>query len=251
MPVSAKVYISIVSTAGAAAIAYAFFSSPWPESSNRFLVYFLLSLLAATLKLRLPGLTGTMSIGFVFVLLGIAQLTLFETMLMACAGVVVQCLWRAQRRPPLVQVGFSIAAVAVSLSIAAQGAQFVRMAWRGEAVSIIMAVAVCLYFAANSLLVSGVLSLVKQQPLPVIWQQCYLFAFPYYLLGAFIAGLTINSAREFGWRPSLLILPVMGLIFLFYRIYLARFTLQPAAMPANLPVGEHQVAQRLEIAVQS
>ena len=92
----------------------------------RFAAYFLLSLMAATLKLRLPGLTGTLSIGFVFVLLGISELTLAETMLMACAGVAVQCLWRAQRRPAAVQVLFSVSAVAVSLTLAFEGAQFVR-----------------------------------------------------------------------------------------------------------------------------
>lgn len=234
MPVSAKVYISIVSAAGIVAMAYAWFDPPWSGNLTRFAAYFLLSLLAATLKLHLPGLTGTMSVGFVFVLLGIAQLTLPETMLMACAGVLVQCLWRAQPRPAPVQVVFSISAVAVSLTLAAAGAQFVRTTGHGQPVSIVMAVAVCFYFAANSLLVSGVLSLVKRQPLRAVWQQCYLFAFPYYLLGGAIAGLMTASAQEIGWQQSLAILPVMGLIFLFYRIYIARFSTQPAAAPAHL-----------------
>lgn len=48
-----------------------------------------------------------------------------------------------------------------------------------NSVSVALAVATCLYFLSKSLLVSGVLSLVKRQPLRVIWQQCYLFAFPY------------------------------------------------------------------------
>jgi hypothetical protein len=233
MPVSAKVYISIVSAAGIVAMANAFVDPPWSGNLTRFAAYFVLSLLMATLKLRLPGLTGTMSVGFVFVFLGIAQLTLPETMLMACAGVVVQCLWRAQPRPAAIQVLFSISAVAVSLTLAAGGAQLVRTAWHAQPVSIVMAVAVCLYFAANSLLVSGVLSLVKRQPFRAVWQQCYLFAFPYYLLGGAIAGLMTASAREAGWQQSLAILPVMGLIFLFYRIYMARFTMQPAVVPAD------------------
>ncbi|HTQ57714.1 MAG TPA: hypothetical protein VMI94_24770 [Bryobacteraceae bacterium] len=222
MPVSARVYISVVSAAGATAIAYACFDSPWPAGLTRFLVYFLLSLLAATLKLRLPGLTGTMSIGFVFVLLGIAQLTLIETMAIACAGALVQCLWRAQTRPAPVQVLFSVSAVAVSLALAARGAESIGSAGRMPPVSALMAVAASLYFAANSLLVSGVLSLVKRQPLRTVWQQCFLFAFPYYLLGGAIAGLMTVSARDIGWQPSLLMLPVMGLIYFFYRVYLGR-----------------------------
>jgi len=234
VPDNAKVYISLVSAAGLAAMAYAFLDPPWPHDPFRFCAYFLLSLVAAALKLRLPGITGTMSIGFVFVLLGISQLTLPETMLMACAGVVVQCLWRAKSRPAPVQVLFSVSAVAISLTLAYGCSWFVRTAFHAESVSIVLAVATCLYFVSNSLLVSGVLSLVKREPLRVVWQQCYLFAFPYHLLGGAVAALMAASGQEYGWKPALLILPLMGLVFLFYRFYLARFEMAPvAAVPAT------------------
>jgi len=229
MPDNAKVYISLVSAAGMAAIAFAFLDPPWPTDLFRLCAYFLLSLVAAALKLRLPGLPGTMSIGFVFVLLGISELTLPETMLLACAGVVTQCLWRAKPRPAAVQVLFSVSAVAISLLLAYGGSRFVRTQFNMASVSIVLAVATCLYFLANSLLVSGVLSLVRREPLRTVWQQCYLFAFPYYLLGGAVAGLMAASGHEYGWRPPLLILPVMGLAFLFYRLYLARLAMLPAA----------------------
>jgi hypothetical protein len=224
MPAHAKVYISLVTAAGISAMAYALFTPPWSHDLSRFATYFVLSLLSAALKLRLPGLTGTMSIGFVFVLMGISVLTLPETMLLACAGVLVQCLWRARCRPTAVQVLFSMSAVAVSVWLASGCTQLVRAPGHVESVSIVMAVGTFVYFVSNSLLVSGVLSLVKQEPLQAVWQQCYLFAFPYYLLGGALVGLMTASSRDFGWRPSLWMLPVMVLAFLFYRTYLARFT---------------------------
>jgi len=239
---NAKVYISLVSAAGIAAMGYAFLYPSRPHDLFRFCTYFLLSLLAATLKLRLPGLTGTMSIAFVFVLLGISELTLPETMLMACAGVVVQCLWRAKPRPAAVQVLFSVSAVAISLMLAFECSQFVRTQLHAEPVSIVLAVATCLYFMANSLLVSGVLSLVKREPLRAIWQQCYLLAFPYYLLGGAVAGLMAASGHEFGWTPPLLILPVMGLAFLFCRLYLSRLEMLPTAAVSTSPL--HTVKTR-------
>jgi hypothetical protein len=226
---NARIYISLVSAAGIVAMAYAFLDLQWSGDPLRFCTYFLLSLLAASLKLRLPGLTETMSIGFVLVLLGVAELSLSETMLMACAGVVVQCLWRAKRRPTAVQVLFSVSAVAISLVLAFEACLCVRLRFHAESVSIVLAVATCLYFVANSLLVSGVLSLVRREPLRAIWHQCYLFAFPYYLLGGAVAGLMAEASREAGWKPPLLILPVMGLVFLFYRLYIARLEILPAA----------------------
>jgi hypothetical protein len=200
MPAHAKVYISIVTAAGISAMAYAFFTPPWSHDLSRFATYFVLSLLSAALKLRLPGLTGTMSIGFVFVLLGISVLTLPETMLLACAGVLVQCLWRANSRPTPVQVLFSMSAVAVSVWLASGCTQLVRAPGHAESVSIVMAVGTFVYFVCNSLL----------------GQQCYLFAFPYYLLGGALVGLMTASTSDFGWRPSLWMLPVMVPAFLFY-----------------------------------
>jgi len=229
MPGNAKAYISLVSAAGLAAMVYAFLGPLWPHDLFRFCTYFVLSLLAAALKLRLPGLTGTMSIGFVLVLLGISELTLPETMLLACAGVVVQCLWRAKARPATVQVFFNVSAVAASLTLTFEASQFVRVQLHAESVPIVLAVATCLYFIVNSLLVSGVLSLLNRESLRAIWQQCYLFALLYYLLGGAVAGLMAASSHEFGWKPPLLILPVMGLAFLFYRLYLTRLETLPVA----------------------
>ncbi len=238
MPAHARIYISLGSAAGAAAMAYAVLALQWPHDTFQFGTYFLLSLLAATLKLRLPGLTETMSIGFVLVLLGISELTLTETMFIACTGVVVQCLWRAKRRPAAIQVFFSVSAVAVSLMLAYQSSRFVRVRFHAESVSIILVVATCLYFIVNSLLVSGVLSLVRHEPLRAIWQQCYLFASPYYLLGGAVAGLMAAAGRQLGWQPPLLILPLMGLAFLFYRFYLARLEMLPGAA-AQPPATSH------------
>jgi hypothetical protein len=232
MHANAKIYISLVSAAGIAAMAYAFLDLQWSGDPLRFCAYFLLSLVAAAMKLRLPGLTETMSIGFVLVLLGIAELTLPETMLMASAGVVVQCIWRVNRRPAAVQVLFSVSAVAISLVLAFEASQLVRLRFHAESVSIALAVATCLYFVANSLLVSGVVSVVRREPLRAIWQQCYLFAFPYFLLGGAIAGLMAAAEHDFGWKPALLILPVMGMVFLFYRLYIARLEILPAAAVA-------------------
>lgn len=228
MPVNAKLYVALVSAAGTAAMVYAFVDTERPHDLGRLCAYFLLSLLAATLKLRLPGVTGTMSVGFVFVLLGISELTLAETMLIACTGVIVQCLWKATARPAAVQVLFNVSAVAASLLLAYECVLFVRSHWHAPALPVALAVATCVYFSSNSLLVSGVLSLVHRAPLRVVWPQCYLFAFPYHLLGGALVTIMAVSGHAVGWKPPLLLLPVMGLAFLGYRIYLVRPAMPPA-----------------------
>jgi len=222
MPRMARIYVFLVSVLGALVLAATLQGSVHPLDPLRFATYFALSLIAATLKLRLPGLTGTMSIGFVFALLGIAELTLPETMLMACMGVIVQCLWRAKQRPTAVQVIFSVSAVALSVALAYSAAQLLRSKLQAESIAIPMALATCCYFACNSALVAGVLSMVQRKAFRTVWEQCYLLSFPYYLLGGAVAGMIAASSRQIGWQLSLTMLPVMALAYLFYHIYLDR-----------------------------
>jgi len=121
-----------------------------------------------------------------------------------------------------VQVTFNIAALILSIGVAYQVSHFVLALARTESLCTLLVLAACLYFASNTLLISGVLCLVEGKPLKKIWQQCYLWTFPYYLVGSAIAGLVGVSSRAVGWEVSMLILPLMYLVYLFYRLYLGR-----------------------------
>jgi hypothetical protein len=233
MPTTARRYVYLVTALGVVVVATAFRTPLSPSDPLRFATYILLSLMAAALKLRLPGLTGTMSIGFLLVLLGIAELSLPETMLLACIGVVAQCLWKAQQRPTAMQVIFNVSAVAISAFAAFQVSQLLKS--HTESIAMVMALATCCYFVSNSMLVSGVLSRVQAKPFRTVWQQCYLLSFPYYLLGGGIAGLMAASSREMGWELSLVVLPVMGLVFVFYHIYFDRLARLPGGVAAMQP----------------
>ena len=72
------------------------------------------------------------------------------------------------------------------------------------------------------MLVSGVLSLVQGESFFAVWQQCYLWSFPYYLAGAAIAGLAVATNQSAGWVMSLLILPPMYFVYMFFRICVDR-----------------------------
>ena len=82
--------------------------------------------------------------------------------------------------------------------------------------------ATCFYFTSNTLLVSAVLSLVESKPLMSVWKQCYLWSFPYYLIGASIAGLVVLCVNSMGLAVPLLVLPLMLMVHVFYRAYVAR-----------------------------
>src|SRR5213078_4794372 len=54
------------------------------------------------------------------------------------------------------------------------------------------------------------------------WVDCYFWSFPYYLVGAAFAGMLGWFNRAFGWETSLLIVPVIYLIYRSYRLYLGK-----------------------------
>ena len=111
----AKLFISLVVVAGTCVLLY---GALRPTSKNiaQFICYLLIAILAARLKVRLPGITGTMSVNFLFILLGILELGFAETLALATAAILVQCFYRD--RPSPLQVTFNLSASAMSIAIA-------------------------------------------------------------------------------------------------------------------------------------
>ena len=64
--------------------------------------------------------------------------------------------------------------------------------------------------------------LTEGKSLKKIWVECYFWSFPYYLVGAAIAGMIGWFNRQFGWQTSLLIVPIIYLIYRSYRLYLGK-----------------------------
>src|SRR5260370_7227405 len=102
MCIKAKIFVAATTALGVMVLAIAL--GHW-QSANllRFSCYLLVAVLASALKVRLPGIEGTMSVNFLFVLLGILELSLPETLIIGCASPLVQCFWQALHKPLPVQ----------------------------------------------------------------------------------------------------------------------------------------------------
>src|SRR5580693_7179401 len=102
----AMVYIAVVILTGAAVLYHGM--SHWSTQDwTRYVSYLAIALLASGMKVTLPAVTGTMSMNFLFVLIGIAELSLSETLTMGCIGMLVQTTVHVKKRPKPVQVIFN------------------------------------------------------------------------------------------------------------------------------------------------
>ncbi len=223
---TAKFYAITVAVTGLA-LSTTFIAAGWafPETP-RFLILLALTSIAAILKVKLPTIEGSMSVLFVFLLIGVATMSLAQTLVLGSIATLLQCIWKPKRRIQPLQVLFNVAAINLSTmaafyvpSLLAQGMD--------NPVSLVLSA--CAFFGVNAGLVSLVISLAEKEPLERILRQAYLWSFPYYLIGAGIAGAVSSSTHQVGWRVSLFILPLMYLVYRYYRICLAnRSRLVPA-----------------------
>ena len=192
----------------------------------RYVCFLTVALCGSVLKVHLPGIKATMSANFLFILVGILDLSHSETVLMGCLGGLVQTLWHANPRPRPIQWLFNLANLALSISAAELVFHSRVAAGVGFQWPLLMAAAATTYFALNTISVSGVIAMTEGRNPVHVWKECYLWAFPYYLLGALIACGVSAVNRLVGWQFGLLAFPIVYWIYRSYRTYLSRLEAQ-------------------------
>ncbi len=221
MPRAAKIYAGVTMLAGLSALTAGMLA--WhTDDLTRFLCYFVIANLASGFKVSLPGITGTMSANFFFVLISVTTLSLSESLVIACTGTILQCVWRSKSRPNLVKVLFNVASIAVAI---AATSRWYNLAWfpaHGVKQPFIVLLAACVYFVANTCPVAAIVCLTESKPIIKTWRECYFWSFPYYVLGAALAATLAILSRIVGWEASLLIFPILYWIYRSYRLYLER-----------------------------
>jgi len=192
----------------------------------RYVCFLAIAMAASVLKVHLPGIKATMSANFLFILVGILDLSYSETLLMGCLGGLVQTLWNANPRPRPIQWLFTLANLALSISAAEVVFHSKVAAGLGFRWPLLMAAAATAYFAFNTFSVSGIIAMTDGRNPVHVWKECYLWTFPYYLLGALIACGVSAINRLVGWQYSLLAFPIVYWIYRSYRTYLSHLEAQ-------------------------
>src|SRR5271167_519407 len=215
----AKLFIALMVLAGLATLLY---GGIHQSSKNiaEFICYLGIAILASRLKVNLPGITGTLSVNFLFILVGILELSLTETLILGSVSMLAQCLY--PERPKAIQVTFNVCAAAVSTGLA-YGMYHNPLA--NVLVSsrpILLGLAATVYFIANAGSIAAVISLTERRPLTRILVDCYFWSFPYYLVGAGVAGTIAWLNQTFNWETSLVLVPAVYVIYRSYRLYLGK-----------------------------
>jgi putative nucleotidyltransferase with HDIG domain len=219
MTTNAKLYVTALLVLGLCVLTMNF--AQWHLADpGRFLAFFFFACAASIMKVAAPSMAGKMSFNFIFVLIGLTQLSLPETLLVGCASVVIECIWRPSTRTTPLEVFFSIANMAVAIACANAVLQHPMLQLLPIEALIVLATAA--FFVANTFPMAAVIALSTQGAVLRIWKENNRDSAPLYALGAAMACAFHTMAQYTGWQIALLLLPVAFLLYRTYRLHMAR-----------------------------
>ncbi|MGA2877986.1 MAG: HD domain-containing phosphohydrolase [Bryobacteraceae bacterium] len=221
MSLIAKIYVSSIVVIGAMVTLVEL--ARWQSQDLvRFVCYLALAIFASRLKVSLPGISGALSVLFIFILFAIVELSLPEALFIGCAAILMQCLWNYRQRPKWHQVLFNLGSMAMTVVTAGSVYHASLLTQSHLEPALRLVVTATVFFLMNTFPVAGAIALTERRTLRSVWRECYIWSFPYYLLGAVIAGAASALNRHFGWQTALLAIPVVYLIYRSYYLYLGR-----------------------------
>lgn len=214
----AKAFIAAIAIGGLWALHQA--SHEWhSEDSLRFLAYMMVAIGGSGLTMTLPGINGSVSTNFLFILASVVELSLGEAMAIVAGSIVAQTFWWTKERAQAAKAIFNISCLALSTLVAFRAFHANWLTLAGGEFPFQLGLAAISYFLVNTGSVSVVLSLVEKKSVVRLWRETYIWSLPYYLVGAACVGLVHYMNRQLGWQANVLILPGVYLGYRMYVIY--------------------------------
>ncbi|MBZ5507654.1 MAG: hypothetical protein LAO78_19505 [Acidobacteriia bacterium] len=215
---SSKIFIVAVVTIGAAVLVKGLID--WKASKPfEFLALLSMTVIASRLRVKLPGINGTMSVNVPFLLIVAVQLSSSQALAIAALASLVQSMPSTQWRTAPVQAIFNSATITNAVAAAALAFGFASQ--RGLVLPLSIAAAGIAFFFANTLPIAVVLWLAEGAAPVKTWRAMARLSIPYYALSAGVAAVVCAATQFAVWGLSLALLPFMYFIYTSYRLYFA------------------------------
>lgn len=216
---SARIFVALIVISGLLVLGDAVLNAKQVPTA-KFLAFLSVACVAARLKIKLPGVTGTMSVNLPFILVAAAEMKIAEALAIGFISTFIQCLAKGKKFNAI-QVAFNCSTI--TLAVAATRLIYAAPSAASAVGSpaLRLALAAAGYAMANTVPVAIVIGLTEGVSMLRIWLEMLQLSFPYLVASAGIAGLTVTLSQEVGWQVPLAVLPIMMGIFQSYRRYFA------------------------------
>ena len=217
MPTKAKVMIGMVAVASLCPLSFGVINwrmPAWPQLA----LLMAAAVLSSRLKVKLPGMTSTMSGNLPVVLLGVTQLGLFGSLLVAATAAVAQSYGSGKQVKP-VQFLFNVCTLmnACGLAYLAYHSRLFTAHVAGPAVPLVMAAVA--YFLANTAPVASIIGLTEGNSPFALWHKLFLWSFPNYVIGAGLTALVSLFTTVAGLATVAALMAVLFAVYKSYKMY--------------------------------
>jgi hypothetical protein len=224
---SARIFVALIVISGLLILGDAVLNAKSMPTA-KFLAFLLVACVAARLRIKLPGVTGTMSVNLPFILVAAAEMNSVEALAVGFISTFVQCLPNGKKLN-LMQTAFNCSTITLAVAAARLIYAAPSVASVVSSPSLRVAVAAAAYALVNTVPVATVIGLTEGASILRTWWEMLQLSFPYLVASAGIAGATLTLTQGIGWQVPLAVLPIMVGIFQSYRRYFAATATSEAA----------------------
>lgn len=214
LPIKAKLMIGMVTVASICALslgAMRWQAQAWPQ----LLLLITAAVVSSRLKIKLPGMTGSMSGSLPVILLAVTQLGLLATLLVGVAAGISQSYSDGSSTPKAKPVQFVFNACtlmnASGLAYLAYHSQLLKTLTTKQPVSVALAAGA--FFLANTAPVASIIGMTESSNPLTLWHRVFLWSFPNYMIGAGLTAIVSAVSTITG------IATLMGVLFAVYQSY--------------------------------
>ena len=220
LPIKAKVMIGMVAVASLCGLYFGVVrwqAQAWPQ-------LLLLSAAAAVssrLKVKLPGMTTSMSGNLPVILLAVTQLGLFASLLVAVTAAIAQSYSGGNKTKPI-QFVFNACTLlnAAGLAYLVYHSQIFAAHATAHTMSLVLAAAT--YFLANTAPVASIIGLTEGGNPFALWHKVFLWSFPNYVIGAGLTAIASAFGKVSGLATMATLLAVLFAVYQSYKMYVSR-----------------------------
>ena len=234
LPIKAKVMIGMVAVASLCAVsigAVRWQSQAWPQ----LLLLSVAAALSSRFKVKLPGMSSSMSGNLPVILLAVTQLGLFASLLVAVTAAVAQS-YSGGNKTKAVQFVFNACTLlnAAGLAYLVYHSQFFAARSSPHTMSLVLAAAT--YFLANTAPVASIIGLTEGGNPFALWHKVFLWSFPNYVIGAGLTAIVSAFTTVSGLTAMATLLAVLFAVYQSYKMFVSRDE-QPAPQEMAMAAG--------------
>src|SRR5271168_1239707 len=240
LPIKAKVMIGMVAVASLCALSLgaAFGIVRWQAQAwPQLLLLLAAAALSSRFKVKLPGMTTSMSGNLPVILLAVTQLGLFASLLVAVTAAVAQSYSGGNKTKPI-QFVFNACTLlnAAGLAYLAYHSQFLGAHASAHTLSLVLAAAT--YFLANTAPVASIIGLTEGGNPFALWHKVFLWSFPNYVIGAGLTAIVSTFSTISGLTAMTTLMAVLFAVYQSYKMYVDRSEhSQPQAVSMSMAAG--------------